>query len=112
MSLFTPVIIPPPAPAPELVAANKVIQQGNQLYTTLVSQYMQSYNLVWDNSQATPDKIVAAMGTNANAIFIASAGLAAYLVSLGASVPLTMPKKADGTAWNYVANSDGSVTLS
>ena len=86
--------------------AIQIVKNSNQLFQQLVSQYQQAYNNVWNNPGATPDTIVAALGTNAQKIFMASAGLAAYLNSLGAGVVATMP-----SGWNYVANTDGSVTL-
>ena len=76
------------------------------LFNQLVRQYTNEYNQVWNNSAATPDLIVTAMGTNAQTVFALSAGLAAYLTQAGATVPTTMP-----STWNYTANPDGSVTL-
>lgn len=107
---FTPVVTPMPVAQ---TAANMLLSAGNQLYQQMLRQYISSYNRVWHNPLATPDAIVAAMGTNANFLFTLSAGMAAYLVSAGAvdsdgipTIPVTMP-----SGWNYQANPDGSVTL-
>ena len=107
---FTPNVNPVPVAQ---TIANQIIMSGNQLYQQMLRQYTNSYNQVWDNPMATPDVIVAAMGTNAQKVFTLAAGMAAYLVSAGAVdstgapiIPVTMP-----SGWNYQANSDGSVTL-
>lgn len=102
MSLFT---LPPAQQA-----ANQVIVNGNQLYDFLISQYVATYNLVWNDPN--PDQVVAAMGTNAVKIFTASAAIAVCLVSLGASVPTTTPQDSAGNAkWLVTANPDGSMSL-
>jgi hypothetical protein len=92
--------------APEVQIANQVKTQGNMLFKQMVFQYTKSYNDVWSNPLATPDKIVKELGTDAVKVFTLSAGLAAYLNAAGASVPAAMP-----TGWTYTANPDGSVTL-
>jgi hypothetical protein len=103
MSIFTPIT----PVSPPLDAANRVKTSGNQLYKQMVNVYTSHYNLVWNNPKATPDKIVSAMGTDAQKIFAASAGLAQYLVALGVTgIQTTMP-----SGWTYTANADGSVTL-
>ena len=103
-SPFTPSIHALPA---EQQAANAVVAAGNSLFTQMAAIYQRSYNLVWANPATTPDKVVAAMGTQAQKVFALSAALAAFLVTAGATaIPTTMP-----AGWNFVANADGSVTL-
>ena len=93
--------------APEVAAAQNVKLIGNQLFNQMVKSYMVAFNLVWNNPNATPDKVVTAMGVDAQKVFALSGALATYLVNAGATgIPTTMP-----TGWNYVANNDGSVTL-
>ena len=102
MNPFNPVL---PTVPPEVQAANSVLMGGNVLLQQLTAQYQNSYNLVWNNARATPDRIVAAMGTQALNLFTRSARLAAYLVGEGANVPLTSP-----AAWTVTFHEDGSAT--
>jgi hypothetical protein len=99
-------------PTPQQIAA-QVIAGGNGLFNQIVAAYLRQYNAVWNNPNASPDLIVAAMGTQAVAVFEKSAATAAYLVAMGAvdaegkpTIPTTMP-----AGWNFQANADGSVTL-
>jgi hypothetical protein len=87
-------------------AAAQVLGLSNQMYNQMVRKYTKAYDLVWNNPNATPDKIVASMGTNAVKIFESSAAMGQLLKNAGADVPTTMP-----TGWNFQANPDGSVTL-
>ena len=98
---------------PATIAANQVKLSGNQLFKTMLNVYTNNFNAVWNNPNATPDKVVSAFGTEAQKVFALSAGLAAYLVSAGAvdgsgnpTIPTTMP-----AGWNYSANADGSIVL-
>jgi hypothetical protein len=107
--LFNPVV---PTISPEQTAANGICRRGVMQFKRLTQYYLHEYAQVWSNPAATPDKIIAAMGTNAQQIFAASAGLGAYLASLGASVPTASPKDAAGNfLWNFQMNADGSITL-
>ncbi len=101
------------SPTPEVVCAQTMMQHLNEELSRMVANYMTHYNAVWKNPAATPDKIVAAFGSQGQALFAKAAATAAYLVAMGAvdatgkpTIPTTMP-----TGWNYVANADGSVTL-
>lgn len=99
---FTSVILPS-----DESAANQIKVNGNNMYSMLLQQYLNNYNLVWNNKTASPDKIVAALGTEAVKTFTLSAALAQFLVLAGAvNIPLSMPSN-----WNYTAHQDGSVTL-
>ena len=100
--------VTPPTPPTDAqkaaMVAERVINTSGQLFNQLVDQYNRQYNEVWKHPH--PELVVAGMGTKAQLIFAASGGLAAYLNSLGAGVVATMPN-----IWDYVANEDGSVTL-
>ena len=95
-----------------MLAAQQVIQQGNMLFSQLVRSFQQAYNQVWKNREATPDAVVAAMGTNALNVFTASAGLAGYLNSLGATpaLPTTIVEinPATKAVWAFTPVLDGS----
>ncbi len=99
----TPII---PAPAPEQAAADAVARGAAAMFRQLVQQYQRHYANVWNNKSAAPDKIVAAMGTQAQQIFAASAALGSFLTGLGATVPTAIP-----AGWNLTENADGSITL-
>jgi hypothetical protein len=96
----------PPTIAPATAAVTTLRTNITNTYNTLLQSYLQGYNLVWRNPKATPDLVVAAMGVDAVQLFEVSALTAQLLTALGATVPLTMP-----TGWIFVANTDGSVTL-
>ena len=95
----------PQPTVPEQAAAQQVKLTGNQLYQGMLNSYIQAYNLVWANKTASPDKIIAAMGTDAVKIFTLSAGMAVYLNSAGANVPTTSPAN-----WTVVFNIDGTAS--
>jgi hypothetical protein len=89
--------------APEVSAANTVMAIGNQSAQSLLQSYNVAYNLVWRNAQATPDKVIAAMGVNAKAVFAHAAALAAFLTNLGLAVD------AAPANWTLVTNADNSM---
>ena len=103
MSVFTPII---PIPAPEVAAANFVVVDSNQTLAMDVARYTAEYNAVWANKATTPDKVVTAMGTQAQAIFTKASARAAHLVAMGAvGIPMTIP-----SGWTMTENTDGSIT--
>ena len=73
-----------PTVAPEVAAANQVLSSGKQTAQLLLNTYQMSYNLVWNNKNASPDKVIAALGTSAVAVFAHAAATATFLTSLGA----------------------------
>ena len=96
-----------PILSPAQDVANKVVGGAMQLRMIMKQQYLQAYNKVWNNKNATPDQVVAQMGSNAQAVFALSAQLASLLVAAGVSgIPTAMP-----TGWNYTAGASGTVTL-
>jgi hypothetical protein len=63
-------------------------------------------DLVWNNSGATPQQVVAAFGTNAANLFQLSGLLCGLIGTISGTAPNPVP-----TGWTITANSDGSVTL-
>jgi hypothetical protein len=105
MPLFNPILAPPPA---EQLAAQAIVADGNALLALLTTRYGNAYNRLWANPAATPDKIVSALGTQAQAIFTHSATLAAFINSFGqAQVPAAPP-----AGWTVTFNADGSAAAS
>jgi len=106
MNTFNPFPTAPAVVSPAQQAANQVFASGRQLANLMVNTYVNSYRAVWNNPNATPQQVIAAMGTGAAAVFAHSAAIAAFLVSQGApGIPTTAP-----TGWTVVSNSDGTVT--
>ena len=95
-----------PTVAPEIAAATTIRQIATDLYNQMLPKYNLAYNLVWNNPKVTADKVIGAMGTDAQTLFAVSAGLAEILTACGANVNTTMP-----SGWTFTANADGSVTL-
>ena len=94
-----------PTVAPEVAAANQVLSSGKQTAQLLLNTYQMSYNLVWNNKNASPDKVIAALGTSAVAVFAHAAATATFLTSLGATgFPTAIP-----AGWTLVSNADGSM---
>ena len=102
MPLLNPVFTVPP----EQTVAQSLVSEANQLLAHLVQRYAAAYRRVWSNKAATPERIVAAMGAQAEAIFTHSAALAAFINSFGQQqVPATSP-----AGWTVTFNADGSAT--
>ena len=100
MTLLNPIVSVPP----EQLAAQSVVDNANSLLAMLTNRYQSAYNRVWNNKAATPDNIIAAMGTQAQAIFTHSAALAAFINSFGQTqVPAAPP-----AGWTVTFNADGS----
>ena len=87
--------------------ANQLIGSANQLTQTMLNAYLSGYNQMWNNTNATPDKIVAALGTNAVKLFTAADALATFLVAEG----VTGLSTGIPIGWTFTANADGSATV-
>jgi hypothetical protein len=63
--------------------------------------------VVWNNKGATPQQVLAALGTDAGQLFVLSEKLADILTTAGATdIATAVP-----ASWTYVANADGSVAV-
>jgi hypothetical protein len=101
INLTAPVVPPLTAGAAQLWAA--VGAEFNRLSGLL----QRGATFIWNNpSGATPQQTVAAMGTNAAALFQLSSLVCTLIGQITGTTPGIMP-----AGWTYVANSDGSVTL-
>lgn len=95
----------PAAAAPEVKVAEQVRSLGQHAAQVLLNNYVTAYNLVWNNPNATPDKVIVALGVSAAAVFAHSAELVTFLTTLGATgIPTTVP-----AGWTLTTNSDGSM---
>ena len=71
---FSPIEI-----APEVAAAGSIKQNANQLFGVMRQTFTGSYNLVWNNPNATPEAVVTALGPDADRIFESSSLTASLL---------------------------------
>jgi hypothetical protein len=101
-----------PTRTPAQVAAQQILHIAKQQYLLLSRNGIQAYNLIWKNRIATPQEVVAALGTNAATVF----GLADLYAStvqnaakLDGSTPPSLPAVPSG--YTVTINKDGTVTL-
>ena len=114
MSQLIPLPEPEPLPAAQAIAQSE-LARVNQLLSDRTSAHKERFAAFWDNSQATPDEILAAMGTNAVLWLQAASESAGHIARLAAIVGKTLddflspefyvPRRA------FVIGQDGSVTL-
>jgi hypothetical protein len=92
-----------------LTPAQKIVgqidQQANGLMALLKMQLARLQTDVWNNPDATPDQIVATMGTGAAAHFNAATALQTLLNTIAPGVNTFTPPRA------VTINADGTVTL-
>ena len=98
---------------PPAAAVNHVLGLGNTLWSTMLTSYVDCYKTVWNNPNATPSQIIAAMGNQGVKIFQHSAAVAAILASEGAKIPGTTTAIPTTTPVGYtcVYNADGTVSV-
>lgn len=105
---FQPPFQPPVQLTPAQQAANTVVQIISQTFQIRVQNFKRASSAVWNNPNATPMDVVAAMGTQAVAIFTAS-GQEATLLNMflpSLNLPTTIP-----AGFAFVSNPDGSAVL-
>ena len=97
---------------PAQQAANNLRQIVVQLFGYLGQGGLAGYNLIWNNRNATPQQVIAALGTDAAAVFqfaelnVNTVGSAA---TIGGVTPPTLPPIPAG--WTLAPNEDGSMTV-
>jgi hypothetical protein len=90
-------------PAQNIVG--QIDQQANGLTLQLTLQLAQLQNAVWNSPAATPDQIVAAMGTGAAAHFNAATALQTLLNTIAPGANTFTPPRA------VTINTDGTATI-
>lgn len=74
-------------------------------FDSLKKQYVDSFNCLWSNQNATPQEILDVYGVNAKQLFVVSRATALFIKSLDPSwTPPTLPKE-------FTINDDGTVTV-
>ena len=107
MSLLNPSI------NPAQVAANQVLYIIQSQFQQLARSGQQGFNVIWNNPNASPTDIIAALGTSAAAVF-QLAGLNIQTVQAAATIGGTTPPSIPSVPAQYVLtfNQDGSATVS
>jgi hypothetical protein len=99
-------------PTPAQLAAQQVQNLSLAGFKSLQQFGLQGFNLIWNNRNATPQQVIAALGAEAAAVFALSAlnnQTIASAAQIGGVSPPNMP--AIPTGWTVTANPDGTVTL-
>jgi hypothetical protein len=107
MALFTN-----PTTTPAQQAAQQIRQQAKSTFMLMNQAGVKGWNLLWKNTQATPADILAALGTDTQAIFtLANLNIATLNTagSIGGVAALTIPGIPAG--YTVTINADGSATV-
>jgi hypothetical protein len=103
MSIFVPTPTDQPTPAQQ--AAASLIQMVQETYAFVGTKLAIGQDMLWNNGTATPDEIIAALGTDAAAVYMAGVALQAFI---NEQVPNTNTFAAPRAG---TINPDGSLTL-
>lgn len=104
-------LIPVPAPpTAQATAAIQIVNSGNAMYQILVAKFNASYNLIWNNSNATPQQVYDALeasnpGQGVPAKVVSTA--ASLRAVINGAVPNTLPAPLK----TLTTNPDGTVTV-
>jgi hypothetical protein len=97
---------------PAQLAAAQLTNIIKQAFFMLGQSGNSGYNLIWKNPKATPQEVIAALGTNALLIFqLANLNIqtVTQAATLAGTTPPVIPSVPDG--WTLTPNSDGSMTV-
>lgn len=103
-------------PAPDKMAAQQILRQARSLFQLILTHHKQGYRMVWNNPRATPEEVIAALGTDAVEVFSLSSQLGTLLAAAVGNdmkkivehgIPTGVPE-----GYSYKANEDGTITLS
>ena len=67
---------------PAVRAANQIKRNTARLAESIKRDWEQSYDLLWHNPRATPEEVLAELGTDAAELFELSAQTVAYMLSI------------------------------
>lgn len=98
---------PQPAPSHAEIAADNIRRQARHTFNTMVQAFNAGSKLFWQNSNATPEEVAAALGTDAQEIF----ELHAKLGQLIATVKPTAIVAGVSVVGQFEYNEDGTVTV-
>lgn len=98
----------PQRPAPEKIAANRLVQITKQTYDQMVNAFNQGSKIFWKNGMGVnPEAIATELGSDAKEVFELHAKLGALLASVKPSAI------AEGVSiiGQFTMNEDGTVTI-
>lgn len=109
----------PTTPPPEKTAAEKIadslIETMNAEVKHRVEIHKQIFDVVWHDERATPQQILAALGTKAKLLFQVSAANKAHLQTLATTVGKTLndflPAEYQTPPLPFTIHNDGTVTI-
>lgn len=102
MDIFTPIEIN----EQEKLGANALVTFNKGAMENQIINLKQSYNLFWNNPQATPQQICDLLGNNAYKLFENYSVMAQAIMTIKPDAEVLMP--ADGA---FTINQDGTVTI-
>ena len=118
----TPIILTPEQIAAHeawkaLSAAEQTIERFKSAKLSLLMNSIhtigENWKNIWENDDATPAEMLAAMGTDAVAIFTSSAQFTQVIYDIGQSMNpvISLDSKYLSAKFPYVAHADGTITL-
>lgn len=102
----------PVAPAQRI--ATRIVNQTARAATMLIQQWEQGFDALWNNPQATPEEILAEMGTDAAEVFELSTAMIGLMSNI---LPSKLPDEWTRIQAKIAAkpattvNEDGTVTI-
>lgn len=94
-------------PQPSQLAANRLVNMTRQTYNQMVGAFNMGTNVFWNNPEASPSDIAAALGNNAKEIF----ELHYKLGQLIGSVKPEAIAESAALIGQFTMNTDGTVTV-
>ena len=97
---------------PAQKAASQILSIAMQQFQQLARSGNFGYNLIWNNPNASPMEVLAALGTNAKAVFeLANLNIQTIEAAavIGGVTPPVIPSVPSD--YSLIFNADGSVTL-
>lgn len=105
MSILNGPVTPPP-PSPEQIAA-QVRMQAKMTYDLLMNAFSRGASQFWQNPDATPAQIAAALGTDAAEAFALHGKLGAMLATISPEAVAKVHQMVGA----FTVNEDGTVTV-
>lgn len=99
-------------PTPAQIAAGQIRQIARQQFVQLAAAGLRGFKLIWQNPNATPQQVLAELGTDAAAIFaLAKLNIETLTAAaqIGGAPSPQMPSVPEG--FSTAVNPDGSVKL-
>lgn len=93
---------------PAQLTATRITNDIRRAYNQMIQVFNTSSRLIWNNTQASPEEMFTAFGTDAAQLFVMSGAIITLANTVaGVSLPSPVPPN-----YSFTINNDGSVTLS